>query len=158
MPWRSSSTDITLYYERTSGFPISYVAGGSPNGDLNGDGFTGNDLLYIPHDATDPNEIRIGTGVNAAFVQNVAAAQAFNRFIDAQPCLAKQRGHIMKRDSCRSPAQDRLDVSIRQGIPQYGAPARRTARHLQLPQLLEQELGADQAADAQSHVPRSASA
>src|SRR2546426_9140617 len=47
--------------------------------------------LYIPHDATDPSEIRIGTGVNAAFVQNVAAAQAFNRFIDAQPCLAEQR-------------------------------------------------------------------
>jgi hypothetical protein len=115
MPWKSVSTDITLYYERSSGVPYSYVA----FGDLNGDGYNGNDLLYIPHDATDPNEIRIGTGVNAAFVQNVVAAQAFNRFIDAQPCLAKQRGQIMKRDSCRSPAQDRLDVSIRQSIPQY---------------------------------------
>src|SRR2546426_4527267 len=114
-PWKTVSTDVTLYYERTSGFPISYVA----NGDLNGDGYNGNDLLYIPHDATDPSEIRIGTGVNAAFVQNVAAAQAFNRFIDAQPCLAEQRGHIMKRDSCRSPAQDRLDISVRQSIPQY---------------------------------------
>ncbi len=115
MPWKSVSTDVTLYYERTSGVPLSYVA----SGDLNGDGYNGNDMLYIPHDATDPNEIRIGTGVNAAFVQNLPAAQAFNRFIDAQPCLAKQRGHIMKRDSCRSPAQDRLDVSIRQGVPQY---------------------------------------
>jgi len=115
MPWKSVSTDITVYYERSSGVPYSYVA----NGDLNGDGYVGNDLLYIPHDATDPSEIRIGTGVNAAFVQNVVAAQAFNRFIDAQPCLAKQRGNIMKRDSCRSPAQDRLDVSIRQSIPQY---------------------------------------
>jgi len=114
-PWRSVSTDVTLYYERTSGFPISYVA----NGDLNGDGYNGNDLLYIPHDATNQSEIRIGTGVDGAFVQNVAAAQAFNRFIDAQPCLAEQRGHIMKRDSCRSPAQDRLDISIRQSIPQY---------------------------------------
>jgi hypothetical protein len=115
LPWKTVSTDITVYYERSSGVPYSYVA----NGDLNGDGYNGNDLLYIPHDATDPNEIRIGTGVNAAFVQNVVAAQAFNRFIDAQPCLAKQRGHIMKRDSCRSPAQDRLDISIRQSIPQY---------------------------------------
>ena len=114
-PWKSVSTDITVYYERSSGFPISYVA----NGDLNGDLYNGNDLLYIPHDATDPNEMRIGTGVDGAFVQNLPAAQAFNRFIDAQPCLAKQRGHIMKRDSCRSPAQDRLDISIRQSIPQY---------------------------------------
>jgi len=60
---------------------FSYVA----NGDLNGDGYNGNDLLYIPHDATNPSEMRIGTGVDGAFVQNVAAAQAFNRFIDAQP-------------------------------------------------------------------------
>jgi hypothetical protein len=115
MPWRSVSTDLTVYYERSSGVVYSYVA----NGDLNGDGYNGNDMLYIPHDATNPSEMRIGTGVDGAFVQNVAAAQAFNRFIDAQPCLAEQRGHIMKRDSCRSPAQDRLDISIRQSIPQY---------------------------------------
>jgi hypothetical protein len=115
MPWKSVSTDLTVYYERVSGVVYSYVA----NGDLNGDGWNNNDLLYIPHDATNPSEIRIGTGVDGAFVQNVAAAQAFNRFIDAQPCLAEQRGHIMKRDSCRSPAQDRLDISIRQSIPQY---------------------------------------
>ena len=115
LPWKGVSTDLTVYYERTSGVPISYVA----SGDLNGDLYNGNDLLYIPRDATDPNEMRIGTGVDGAFVQNVAAAQAFNRFIDAQPCLAEQRGHIMKRDSCRSPAQNRLDVSIRQSIPQF---------------------------------------
>jgi hypothetical protein len=115
MPWKSVSTDLTVYYERVSGVVYSYVA----NGDLNGDGWNNNDLLYIPHDATNQSEIRIGTGVDGAFVQNVAAAQAFNRFIDAQPCLAEQRGHIMKRDSCRSPAQDRLDISIRQSIPQY---------------------------------------
>src|SRR6266478_5646852 len=115
MPWKSVSTDVTVYYERVSGVVYSYVA----NGDLNGDGWNNNDLLYIPHDATNPSEMRIGTGVDGAFVQNVAAAQAFNRFIDAQPCLAEQRGHIMKRDSCRSPAQDRLDISIRQSIPQY---------------------------------------
>ena len=115
MPWNSVSTDLTVYYERVSGVVYSYVA----NGDLNGDGWNNNDLLYIPHDATNPSEMRIGTGVDGAFVQNVAAAQAFNRFIDAQPCLAEQRGHIMKRDSCRSPAQDRLDISIRQSIPQY---------------------------------------
>ena len=44
---------------------------------------------------------------------------AFDRFISAQPCLAKQRGHIMERNSCRSPAQSRLDVSLRQSLPSY---------------------------------------
>src|SRR5207244_13053124 len=42
MPWRSVSTDVTVYYERSSGVPDSYVA----NGDLNGDGDSGHDRLY----------------------------------------------------------------------------------------------------------------
>src|SRR2546426_986650 len=115
LPWAGTTTDITLYYERTSGVPFTYVA----NGDLNGDLYVGNDPIYVPRDATDPAEIQIGTGVNGAFVQNAAAAQAFNRFISAQPCLDKQRGHIMERNSCRTPTQNRLDVSLRQSLPSY---------------------------------------
>ena len=115
LPWGRQNTDFTVYYERTSGVAFSYVA----SGDLNGDLYNGNDLLYIPRNATDPSEIRIGTGVDGAFVQNAAAAQAFNRFIDAQPCLARQRGKIMERNSCRTPAQDRLDISIRQSLPEF---------------------------------------
>jgi hypothetical protein len=64
LPW-GRLTDLTLYYEGTSGLPFVYVA----NGDLNGDGFNGNDPIYIPRDAMDVNEIRIGTGVGAAFRQ-----------------------------------------------------------------------------------------
>jgi hypothetical protein len=112
MPWKI--TDLTLYYERSSGVPFTYVA----SGDLIGDLYNGNDVLYIPRDATDPNEIRIGTGVGAAFVQNTAAAQAFDDFISSQECLNEQRGQIMERNSCRTPAQDRLDLSVRQSIPQ----------------------------------------
>lgn len=111
-PWRL--TDVTLYYEGISGLPFVYVA----LGDLNGDGFNGNDPIYIPRDATDPNEIRIGTGVGAAFEQDLAAARAFDRFIGAQECLDEQRGRIMERNSCRSPFQHRFDLSIRQAIPQ----------------------------------------
>jgi hypothetical protein len=112
LPW--GLTDITLYYEGQSGAPVTFVS----NGDLNGDLYTGNDPIYIPRDATDTNEIRIGTGVGAAFVQNLAAAQAFDRFIDELPCLAEQRGKIMAPNSCRTPTQHRLDLSVRQAIPQ----------------------------------------
>jgi hypothetical protein len=111
LPW--GLTDVTLYYEGTSGVPFSYTA----LGDLNGDGFNGNDLIYVPKNALDPNEIRIGTGVGASFVQNVRAAQAFEKFIEAQPCLDRQRGRIMERNSCRSPFQHRLDLSVRQSLP-----------------------------------------
>jgi len=111
-----SRTDITLYYEGTSGVPFVYVT----NGDLNGDLVNGNDPIYVPRNAKDPNEIQIGTGiqgVGTGFVQNAAAAQAFENFIKSQPCLDRQRGRIMERNSCRSPFQNRLDLSIRQAIP-----------------------------------------
>src|SRR5439155_426750 len=34
LPWAGTTTDITLYYERTSGVPFTYVANGDLNGDL----------------------------------------------------------------------------------------------------------------------------
>jgi outer membrane receptor protein involved in Fe transport len=118
MPWARYSTDVTLYYEGSSGSPLVYVAGGT-NGDLNGDGYAGNDPLYIPRNALDINEIRIGTGVGNSFVQNVAAAEAFDRFISSQDCLNRQRGSIMERNSCRSPFQHRMDLSLRQAVPTF---------------------------------------
>ena len=111
-PWKT--TDISLYYEGMSGTPLTYVA----NGDLNGDGNTNNDPIYIPTDATDASEIRIGTGAGTGFALDADEAQAFEDFIRKQDCLDDQRGQIMERNSCRSPWQNRMDVSLRQSIPQ----------------------------------------
>ncbi|MGH7466438.1 MAG: carboxypeptidase regulatory-like domain-containing protein [Longimicrobiales bacterium] len=108
-------TDISLYYEGTSGTPFTYVS----NGDINGDLVTTNDPLYIPRNATDPNEIRIGTGTGAAFQLNAAEGQAFEDFLAQHDCLNDQRGQIMERNSCRSPFQHRMDLSIRQSLPAW---------------------------------------
>ena len=115
LPWwkKFGATDVTLYYEGMSGVPIDYIA----TGDLNGDG-TNNDPIYIPKDATDPNEIKIGTQTNGVFTQNVADAKAFNDFISSQQCLNDQRGHIMQRNSCTTPWQNRMDLSLRQSLPE----------------------------------------
>ena len=110
-PWRT--TDISLFYEGMAGTPYTYVA----NGDLNGDLGTNNDPLYIPLDATDVTEIRIGRGSGAAFVLNTEDAEAFEDFIASQDCLDDQRGRIMERNSCRSPWQNRMDLSVRQTVP-----------------------------------------
>ena len=117
LPWwkKWGGTDVTLYYEGTSGNPIDYIAGG--NGDLNGDG-TNNDPIYIPKDATDPNEFKIGTQTSGVFTQNLADARLFNDFISSQKCLNEQRGQIMKRSSCTTPWQNRMDLSMRQSLPQ----------------------------------------
>jgi hypothetical protein len=104
-----SRTDITLYYEGTSGVPFVYVT----VGDLNGDLVNGNDPIYVPRNTSDPNEI-LFTGTA---LQQASQRQAFENFIKSQPCLDRQRGQIMERNSCRSPFQNRLDLSIRQAIP-----------------------------------------
>jgi outer membrane receptor protein involved in Fe transport len=116
LPWKS--TQISAFYEGQSGTPFTYTAA---SGDLNGDGFNGNDPLYIPRNALDTTEIRVGAGTGTAFSlttpQAIADRQAFEEFIASQDCLDDQRGQIMERNSCRSPWQNRLDVAVRQTIP-----------------------------------------
>ena len=114
LPWHKYTTSVTLYYEGVSGNPITYVS----SNDLNGDGYNGNDPIYVPKDATDPNEIKIGSMTAAGvFTQDAAAAQDFNKFISGQDCLNKQRGKIMTRNSCRSPWTNTVNVSLRQSLP-----------------------------------------
>ncbi|HEY9225049.1 MAG TPA: carboxypeptidase regulatory-like domain-containing protein [Gemmatimonadaceae bacterium] len=116
MPWKRNTfpTDLSFYFERQSGVPITYTA----NLDLNGDGFNGNDPIYVPSNTSDPNQIKLGTMTAAGvFTQDAAATQAFDQFISSQSCLNAQRGKIMQRNSCFSPWQSRFDLSIRQGVP-----------------------------------------
>jgi hypothetical protein len=81
-------TTLTVYFERQSGTPISYVS----SLDLNGDGFAGNDPIYIPTNARDPNEIKLGSMTAAGvFTPDTAAASAFEKFITGQKCLTSQR-------------------------------------------------------------------
>jgi len=123
-PWKRLPTDLSFEYSGNTGSPITYTA----NGDLNGDGFNGNDPIYIPRNATDASEIRIVTLQNpsAAFnattnpyVLNPEAAQAFENFIRGHECLSGQRGRIMTRNSCFAPWQNLLNLSVRQTLPEY---------------------------------------
>ena len=113
-PWVKNQTDVTFYFEGISGSPIVYVT----NNDINGDGINGNDPIYVPKDARNSAEVRIGTGANATYALNAAAAEAFEKFIALQPCLDRQRGSIMARNSCNGPFQKRMDVSVRQTLPE----------------------------------------
>ena len=112
-PWKENQTDVTFYYEGISGVPYMYTA----NADLNGDGFAGNDPVYIPKNALDPNEVRVGLGSGAAWQYAYGEANLLDEFIKSQSCLDKQRGQIMKRNSCYGPFQQRMDLSVRQTLP-----------------------------------------
>jgi hypothetical protein len=125
--WRFKTlTDVSFIYVGNSGAPFDYVYGaGSPSGsgDANADGQTQNDLVYVPKDAHDPNEILFQgfNSTNPALVTEAAAeADAFDRYIDRVPCLRASRGRLLSRNACRNPWQNDVDVSIGQSLQAFG--------------------------------------
>ena len=120
-----SLTDVSLIYTGNSGAPYDYVyaaGSGTGSGDANADGQSQNDLMYVPKDAKDQNEILL-TGFNGnATAQASAAAQAdaLNTFISSVPCLNEARGTIMKRNACRNPWVNEVDVSVAQSLQAFG--------------------------------------
>jgi hypothetical protein len=105
-----SKTDISFIFSGESGTTFDYVY----SGDMNGDGSTSNDLIYVPLDARTTSEILFQA--NGAIT--VAQQQdAFENFINANECLSSQRGRIMDRNTCRTPWSKKLDVDIRQSLP-----------------------------------------
>jgi hypothetical protein len=89
----------TLQYAGNSGTPYSYVYAN----DANGDGYSGQDLVYVPLNAQD---IQMCPAVGCTSTsQDPAVYAQLNAYINAEPCLASQRGQIMQRTSCRNPWQ-----------------------------------------------------
>ncbi len=126
-PWRRWTTDFSICYVGESGSPYTYVAGGvGRRGDLNADGAVGNDPLFIPTSASDTGQI-VFSGVSntpgadnslRAQEQRVAVQQlAFEQFIARTDCLRRQRGHILRRNSCREPWSNTSIASLRQAVP-----------------------------------------
>ncbi len=76
------------------------------SGDVNGDGFAGNDLIYIPQSA---DEI--------VFESNAAAQwAAFDAFIEQDPYLSEHRGEIAERFGGVNPWFTNIDLRIMQDI------------------------------------------
>ena len=129
-PWESWRTIFSFEYVGESGGPFTYLAwGGDGRGDLNADGSGGNDPIYVPRDAFDPNEIAFSgfsdhpDDDNSPEVQAIRMREqqeAFERFIDHVPCLRSQRGRMLERNSCRAPWSHFTSLSVRQTIPVAG--------------------------------------
>lgn len=130
-PWARWPTVFSFYYVGESGAPFTYRAGGvGRRGDLNGDGSSLNDPIYVPVDAFDSDEIAFSGFSEAAGDDNSQEAQAervsrqraaFERLIENSACLRRQRGRILERNSCREPWSHTTILSVRQTVPVRGA-------------------------------------
>ncbi len=129
-PWRRWTTELSFSYVGESGSPFAYLAwGAEERGDLNADGSNQNDPIYVPRTASDPDEILFSGQSNEPAADNSPAAQAervsrqrlaFERFIEGAPCLERQRGRILERNSCHEPWTHTTLASVRQAIPLGG--------------------------------------
>lgn len=113
LPYRSR---LSLLYSGASGRPFTYTV----IGDANADGLGSNlrqDAVYVPRDSMD---------ITLDSAQNWAALDSIIRSL---PCLDRQRGRVMARNSCRN--------------PWFGALSARATRELPAPRGRSLELSAD---------------
>lgn len=106
-------TDIGVTYFGESGAPYSYIA----SGDLNADGFSLNDPVYVPNDATNPAEMVFLTSTFGGVSYTPAEqAAALEEFIRSTPCLSENRGAILPRNACDGPWTNTVNVKLRQSF------------------------------------------
>jgi len=109
---KSSGTTISLVYVGKSGTPFTYLY----NGDLNNDGATGNDLLYVPRNQ---GEIKLSPLAASGSLPALTVDQQWsdlNAFIESDPYLSKMRGQYTVRNGARMPWEHQFDLRLMQDI------------------------------------------
>ncbi len=104
------ATTLTVFTEGRTPFRGSYVFGG----DINGDGGTSNDLIYIHRDISEMNFQEYAAGGRTFTAQE--QAQAWDRYIEQDPYLSQNRGQYAERNGIQLPVRWLTDVSIQQEI------------------------------------------
>lgn len=96
-------TTISSFFEYAKGGRFSYTYGG----DINGDGSSVNDLIYIP------TELEIA---QMTFTGGASQALAFNNYIKQDDYLSDKRGEYAERYGAVSPWRGRWDVKVLQDL------------------------------------------
>ncbi len=104
------ATGVSLFFEGRNAGNSDYRY----SGDLNGDGGTSNDLLYIPRDVSEMNfEQYTSSGTTFTVAQQEAAWEAF---IQQDDYLSANRGSYVERGAVFLPLVYNTDLSITQDL------------------------------------------
>ena len=104
------ATTVSMYIERRTGGQASYVFGN----DMNGDGGTSNDLIYIHRDQSEMNFQAFTTGGRTFSPAEQAAA--WDAYINQDSYLSGRRGQYAERNGVLLPMVWRLDFNISQDL------------------------------------------
>ncbi len=99
-------TSVGVFYEGRKGKPYSWTY----NNDLNGDGISGNDLMYIPS-APGSSEV--------IFKGGTAEEARFWEVVNANPALSSARGGVVGRNNSYAPWVNNVDVRLSQELPGF---------------------------------------
>jgi hypothetical protein len=106
-------TSLGLFLEVADGNRFAGAGGNRYSyiyaGDVNGDGYGGNDLIYIPRDQS---EITFA----GSQAEQQAQWQAFNAFIEQDDYLSSHRGEIAERFGAINPWWSNIDLRILQNF------------------------------------------
>jgi outer membrane receptor protein involved in Fe transport len=111
-PNNAFATGISLFYNGFSGSPFTYLY----NGDLNGDGRTGNDLLFVPASLEQINLVNITNSAGAVTSTRVQQWENLNAFIENDPYLRERRGRYTERNGARTPWEHHFDLRLTQDL------------------------------------------
>jgi hypothetical protein len=108
--FRFGSTGISLFYEGRNNGNTQYTFAG----DMNGDGGSGNDLIYIPRDISEMN-FQTFTASGRTYTA-AEQAQAFETYIQQDKYLREHRGEYAERGAIFLPLVHRIDLSVTQDV------------------------------------------
>ena len=109
------STNISVIYEGLAGAPIAYVYGLGGR-DINNDGAFTNDLIYIPRNVRDANEIILVPSGSSDTRTVTEIQNQLDAFINNDPYLSSHRGQYAERFAGRTPWTHQVDLRIAQNV------------------------------------------
>ena len=129
------ATSFGVYFEAAPVGVTSYVY----NGDLNNDGNTGNDLIYIPKSSSEITLVKSGSGglgtgtgtVANPVIDTRTPSQIWNQlnnFINQDRYLAAHRGQVAAANAVVLPFFKKLDLNVTQDISVKTGKERHTLR------------------------------
>jgi len=110
------ATTLTMFYEKRTIGNASYTY----SGDLNGDGSSTNDLIYIPRDKSEMNfqtyTLNASGGNPAVTFTADQQADAWEAYIAQDEYLSAHRGEYAQRGAAFMPLVNNLDLSLSQDL------------------------------------------
>ncbi|WP_181899521.1 TonB-dependent receptor [Flagellimonas nanhaiensis] len=104
----NDNLQVSFLYNGRSGSPFSFIY----QGDLNRDGSSRNDLIYVPRNQDEISLVDITDGNGNVVVSADTQWQQLNSFIQRNDYLNSRRGNYVERNGAKTPWNHELDAKF----------------------------------------------